>query len=66
MRERSVDWLPPVGAQTGDPTRSPGTCPDLESHLRPFGSDGAMLRPTEPPSWGKAYFSPEMVLGLLV
>ena len=36
-RERNIDWLLLAHALTGDKTCNPGTCPDLNSNLQPFG-----------------------------
>ena len=35
-RERNINWLPPVCAQTRDWTHNAGTCPDKESDPQPF------------------------------
>ena len=37
IQERSINWLPPTCAWTGDWTCNSGMCPDRELNLQPFG-----------------------------
>ena len=47
MQERSINWLPPIGAWMGDGICSLAVCPDWESNPPPF-SYGTTRQPTEP------------------
>ena len=47
MWERSMYWLPPIHAQTGDWTCNLGMSPDGESKPQPFRYE-MMLHPAEP------------------
>ena len=35
MKERNLNWLPPVHTLTGDQSPNPGTCPDWETNRGP-------------------------------